>query len=67
FSPPPPTHFNRPLSWERLQSMSLFRRYLDREPVPLSQDSDVVSYFALPHVPDPSTHPAFEPLFEDAW
>lgn len=47
--------------------MSSFRRYLDRAPVPLAHESDVVSYFALPHVPDPSTHPAFEPLFEDAW
>lgn len=47
--------------------MSSFRRYLDRRGVALAQDSDVVNFFALPRIPDPSAHPTFEEIFQDAW
>lgn len=49
------------------QSMSAFRRYLDRRVSVLAQDREVVRYYALPHVPDPSAHPDFEEIFRDAW
>ncbi|CAB1111974.1 unnamed protein product [Ectocarpus sp. CCAP 1310/34] len=48
------------------QSMSSFRRYLDRaQDVP--RVPDLSGYYALPHVPDPSVHPSFEALFEETW
>lgn len=47
--------------------MASFRRYLDRVALPRDEDHEVVGYYALPHVPDPSAHPAFEALFDDAW
>lgn len=48
------------------QSMSSFRRYLDRaQDVP--RVPDLSGYYALPHVPDPSVHPSFEALFQDTW
>lgn len=48
--------------------MSQFRRYLDRAALPHDEDHEkVVHYYALPHFPDPSAHPAFEALFDDAW
>lgn len=47
--------------------MSSFRRYLDRAALPPAQDREVVDFYALPHVPDPSAHPAFKDLFEDSW
>lgn len=47
--------------------MSSFRRYLDGRARALAQDGEVVAFFALPHVPDPVAHPAFEDIFGGAW
>lgn len=47
--------------------MSSFRRYLDRAALPYDDDHELVGFYALPHVPDPSAQPAFEALFDDAW
>ncbi|CAM9726556.1 unnamed protein product, partial [Pylaiella littoralis] len=49
------------------KSMSSFRRYLDRAALPYDDDHELVGFYALPHVPDPSAQPAFEALFDDAW
>lgn len=47
--------------------MSTFKRFLEGRGHALAQDREVVSYYALPHVPDPVAHPAFEAIFQDNW
>ncbi|CAM9550667.1 unnamed protein product, partial [Sphacelaria rigidula] len=49
------------------KAMTNFRRYLDGRGRALAQDREVVSFYALPHVPDPAAHPAFDFVFRDDW
>ena len=40
-----------------------FREYLDIEGASFSKSEEVLSFFALPYIPNPSEHPAFRNIF----
>lgn len=66
-SQPPRTPFPHTGSCTSCQAMTNFRRYIDGRGRALAQDREVVCFYALPHVPDPAAHPAFDLLFQDDW
>ena len=48
----------------RDKSMKEFKEFLEKNGAALSQSPQFVAYYALPFVPNPQQHPAFEILFE---
>uniref|UniRef100_A0A8C5DVA7 LisH domain-containing protein ARMC9 n=1 Tax=Gouania willdenowi TaxID=441366 RepID=A0A8C5DVA7_GOUWI len=46
---------------------SLFKDYLETRGSVLSQTTELVSYYALPFVSNPTVHPSFKHLFRDSW
>ena len=45
------------------RSMRVFKRYLETKGAALSQTTEFLPYYALPYIPDPTSHPSFKPLF----
>ncbi|XP_069969722.1 lisH domain-containing protein ARMC9 isoform X2 [Penaeus vannamei] len=48
-------------------AMSVFRRFLDTCPQRLGSVQELLPFYGLPYVPDPTTHPAFASVFQDSW
>ena len=44
-------------------SMREFKGYLETKGAALSQTTEFLPYYALPYIPDPTSHPSFKPLF----
>ncbi|OMJ86908.1 hypothetical protein SteCoe_11458 [Stentor coeruleus] len=49
------------------KSIEEFKLYLDAEGSTFSKSEEVLSYFALPYMPNPSEHPAFRSIFSMKW
>ncbi|KAM8888674.1 lisH domain-containing protein ARMC9 isoform 1-T5 [Synchiropus picturatus] len=49
------------------ERICLFRKYLETRGAALSQTTEFLPYYALPFVPNPSTHPSFKQLFQESW
>ena len=49
------------------QTLPAFRQYLDTNGMLLARDPHLLSYYALPYVHDPQSHPSFAPLFTPAF
>lgn len=49
------------------KSMREFKCYLETKGAALSQTTEFLPYYALPYIPDPTSHPSFKPLFTSAW
>ena len=45
------------------KSMRQFKTYLETKGAALSQTTEFLPYYALPYIPDPTSHPSFKPLF----
>lgn len=45
------------------RSMQVFKTYLETKGAALSQTTEFLPYYALPFIPDPTSHPSFKPLF----
>ncbi|XP_044178545.1 lisH domain-containing protein ARMC9-like isoform X2 [Acropora millepora] len=45
------------------KSMREFKCYLETKGAALSQTTEFLPYYALPYIPDPTSHPSFKPLF----
>ena len=43
--------------------MAQFKKYLDSKGVQLSQNQELLKYFALPYINNPFEHESFAPLF----
>lgn len=43
--------------------MQVFKGYLETKGSALSQTTEFLPYYALPYIPDPTSHPSFKPLF----
>ena len=43
--------------------MRVFKGYLETKGSALSQTTEFLPYYALPYIPDPTSHPSFKPLF----
>lgn len=43
--------------------MRVFKGYLETKGAALSQTTEFLPYYALPYIPDPTSHPSFKPLF----
>ena len=43
--------------------MRVFKSYLENKGAGLSQTTEFLPFYALPFVPDPTTHPSFKPIF----
>ena len=43
--------------------MQVFKSYLETKGAALSQTTEFLPYYALPFIPDPTSHPSFKPLF----
>lgn len=43
--------------------MQEFKHYLETKGAALSQTTEFLPYYALPYIPDPTSHPSFKPLF----
>ena len=50
-----------------LKNMEEFRDYLDSQGCNFSRSEEVLAYFALPYIPNPSDHPAFRHIFTAKW
>lgn len=48
-------------------SMQEFKSYLETNGASLSQTTEFVTFYALPFVPNPKSHPTFQALFEETW
>ena len=46
------------------ESLHKVKEFLDREGTALSNEQELVPYFALPFVQDPEEHPTFKGLFQ---
>lgn len=46
-----------------LQTLPAFKQYLDASGSLLASDSNLLSYYALPYVRDPQSHPSFRHIF----
>ncbi|KAM9848279.1 lisH domain-containing protein ARMC9 [Aulostomus maculatus] len=46
--------------------ISHFKKYLETRGAALSQTTEFLPYYALPFVPNPSTHPSFKDLFQES-
>ncbi|KAF7703149.1 hypothetical protein HF521_022156 [Silurus meridionalis] len=44
-----------------------FKHFLETRGAALSQTTEFLSYYALPFVPNPASHPSFKELFQDSW
>lgn len=49
------------------RSMQVFKSYLETKGAALSQTTEFLPYYALPFIPDPTSHPSFKPLFASSW
>ncbi|KAI8909347.1 hypothetical protein DFJ77DRAFT_442276 [Powellomyces hirtus] len=49
------------------QSMDHFKQFLETRGSELCKTTQFLSYYALPYVPDPRTHPSFKDVFDEAW
>ncbi|OMJ70019.1 hypothetical protein SteCoe_32107 [Stentor coeruleus] len=49
------------------KNMEEFKLYLDAEGSSFSKSDEVLAYFALPYIPNPSEHPAFKSIFSIKW
>lgn len=49
------------------KNMEEFKLYLDAEGSAFSKSEEVLAYFALPYIPNPSEHPAFKSIFSIKW
>ncbi|XP_043196304.1 lisH domain-containing protein ARMC9-like [Amphibalanus amphitrite] len=47
--------------------MTAFRDYLGNKGKQLAGNEELLPFFALPYIPDPSKHPSFRQLFQDEW
>nr|XP_045600364.1 lisH domain-containing protein ARMC9-like isoform X1 [Procambarus clarkii] len=52
---------------DHLAAMAVFRRFLETCPPRVGTVQDLLPFYALPYVPDPTLHPAFRPVFQDPW
>ncbi|KER33911.1 hypothetical protein T265_12521, partial [Opisthorchis viverrini] len=52
---------------ERNAALNRFRQYLETKGALLSQTTDLLPYYALPYVPNPSEHPIYQGLFRNPW
>ncbi|XP_069959432.1 lisH domain-containing protein ARMC9-like isoform X3 [Cherax quadricarinatus] len=48
-------------------AMAVFRRFLETCSPRVGTVQDLLPFYALPYVPDPTHHPAFRPVFQEAW
>ncbi|XP_071528127.1 lisH domain-containing protein ARMC9-like isoform X2 [Panulirus ornatus] len=48
-------------------AMAVFRRFLETCPPRVGTVQDLLPFYALPYVLDPTLHPAFRPVFQDSW
>ncbi|XP_078375388.1 lisH domain-containing protein ARMC9-like isoform X3 [Oculina patagonica] len=62
----PLTHGNQNKQ-ELEQSMQVFKAYLETKGAALSQTTEFLPYYALPFIPNPTSHPSFKPLFASSW
>lgn len=49
------------------KNMEEFKEYLDLQGPNFSKSEEVLAYFALPYIPNPSDHPAFRHIFTTKW
>jgi hypothetical protein len=47
--------------------MASLQHYLDANAGPLTAVPELLPFFALPHVPNPESHPSFKELFAPSW
>jgi hypothetical protein len=44
-----------------------FKKFLDDKSILLTDSPDLLPFYALPYIPDPSTHPAFTSIYKQEW
>eukprot|EP01112_Ceratiomyxa_fruticulosa_P010373 TRINITY_DN2742_c0_g2_i1.p1 TRINITY_DN2742_c0_g2~~TRINITY_DN2742_c0_g2_i1.p1 ORF type:complete len:778 (-),score=181.70 TRINITY_DN2742_c0_g2_i1:122-2455(-) len=49
------------------RTMQIFQQYLSTKGAELSKTSAFLSFYALPYVPDPASHPSFQDIFTLEW
>lgn len=49
------------------RAMCLFREYLNRQGDELTKLDELIPYFALPYLKEPTNHPTFRKLFSRSW
>jgi len=60
--------FRQKMSVEKkAQSMQKLRVYFETKSEACTMDKEMLTFFALPFVPDPESHPIFGNLFQAAW
>ncbi|CAI8002829.1 LisH domain-containing protein ARMC9 [Geodia barretti] len=52
---------------DRTRSLHQFTGYLSTRSTVLSKNPELSAYYALPYVPDPTSHPSFKKLFTESW
>ena len=53
-----------PISKEEMKD---FKKYLETKGANLSQNQELLKYFALPYINNPLKHESFAPLFQEEW
>eukprot|EP00128_Syssomonas_multiformis_P007215 Colp12_sorted_trinity150504_noHs@19105 len=56
-----------PMKTKLEDSMKGFKTFLETRGAELSKTTEFLSFYALPFIPDPTTHPSFTHLFENGW
>ncbi|KAL8583522.1 hypothetical protein ACOMHN_054838 [Nucella lapillus] len=49
------------------EAMTGFRKFIETRGSKLSQTTECLSYYALPYVANPKTHPTYRELFTESW
>ena len=52
---------------EQVSAMESFKQFLDHKGLQLSKTAEFLSFYALPYISDPSSHPSFQKLFTLEW
>jgi hypothetical protein len=48
--------------------MNVFKQYLEKDGAELCKsNTQFLTFYALPYIPDPRNHPSFKQLFEKSW
>jgi len=57
----------RDIEQEFKDAQSDFKTYLDSKGSELSKANEFLAYYALPYIPNPTSHPSFKHLFTAEW
>ncbi|EGD74364.1 hypothetical protein PTSG_06375 [Salpingoeca rosetta] len=57
----------RPESYNQQMAMAQLRQYIEDKGAILSNEPELLPYFAMPYIPEPQHHATFATLFTDTW